>query len=824
MLILPIAIVFLAVAVPPVSDIVAVSADPTAIRFDGLPGRRLILVEGTDADGRTVDLTRSARYRSLEATVATVDEAGVVRAIGRGQTTVEVEAAGFSRRVEVRVEGSARVGNWNFENDIVPILSRLGCNASGCHGKAEGQNGFKLSVFGFDPEADHAALTRESRGRRIFPAAPERSLSLTKMAGLVPHGGGVRAARDSEDYRTVRDWIAAGSPFGAPSDPKVVSIRVEPRERRLVVNGTQQLRVTARYSDGREADVTAHAKFQSNNEALASVGVDGLVTAGESPGDVAVMTAYLGFVDVFRALIPRPDRLGGKCESAAGEPRAESESAAGKIGSVETLDDRIDGPVLRKLKMLNIEPSGLCSDSVYVRRIYLDVIGVLPTVDETRRFLADRNPTRRARLVDELLSRPEYADFWALRWSDLLRVDREKLGHKRAFAFYRRIRDMVADGTPLDRFAREIVTAEGPLDDVGAANFFKVASQPGEAAGSLAQVFLGVRIACAECHHHPYDKWGQDDYYGMKAFFAPLVVKPGARGEALLAQGEAVATNPRTGRRVFPRPLGASSASVASGEDPREALADWLVSAANPYFARNLANRYWAHFLGRGLVEPVDDFRDTNPPSNPALLDSLARILVENRFDARGLIRAIAGSATYQRSSRPNETNQDDEQNNSRATLRRVDAEVLLDMVCDTTGVAEKFPGVPAGVRAIGLWDSKTTHYFLRLFGRPARATTCACERNVEPGVGQALHLLNSPAIQAKLTHDGGAIARLVRRLADDDALAGELYLTFLSRFPSNEEREVATRHLARDPARRRQAAEDLAWSLLNSLEFLFNH
>jgi hypothetical protein len=803
----PTAILLLGSLVMAEPGIVDVSANPTVIRFAGPSARQLILVEGTTSEGQAVDLTRSSRYRSLDPAIATVDSGGVVRPQGDGETTVEIGAGGHSRSVHVRVEGSKTARSFHFENDIKPVLSKLGCNSSGCHGKAEGQNGFKLSVFGFDPEGDHAAITRELRGRRVFPAAPERSLLLTKMAGVVPHGGGVRAGRDSEDYRTVRDWIAAGSPFGSAADPKVLSVRVEPRERRLAMAGGQQLRVTARYSDGRESDVTAHARFQSNNEALARVDPSGLVTSGDTPGDVAVMASYLDSVDVFRALIPRP---GGSAtvpvEPPGGEPR-----------------DRIDALVARKLAALNIEPSGPCTDEEYLRRVYLDVIGTLPTAGEARRFLADRSPDRRARLVDELLGRPEYADFWALMWSDLLRVDREKLGHKRAFAFYRWLRDRVADGTPLDRFARSVVTAEGPLDEVGPANFFKVVSQPGEAAGSLAQVFLGVRIACAECHHHPYDRWAQDDYYGMKAFFAPVGVKPGPRGEAVLAGGDAVAKNPRTGRSLSAHPLGSGGGPVATGDDPREALADWLVSAQNPYFARNLANRYWARFLGRGLVEPVDDVRDSNPPSNPELLDALAAILVEKRFDARALIRAITASATYQRSSRPNSTNGDDEQNYSRARLRRVEAEVLLDMVCQSTGVPEKFAGVPAGSRAVQLWDSKVPHDFLRLFGRPVRVTTCECERNAEPGVGQVLHLLNSPGLHAKLTHEAGTVARLVRRLPDDPALADELYLTFFSRFPTDVERVVAVGHLASGPDRR-QAAEDLAWSLMNTLEFLFNH
>lgn len=781
--------------------------DPPALRLEGPSARRLILVEGVNVKGDSVDLTRKARYRSLNPTIATVDERGFVRATGDGQTSIVVELGKDSRAIPVRVESSKTRRTFNFENDVVPILSKLGCNASGCHGKAEGQNGFKLSVFGFDPEADYAALTRESRGRRVFPAAPAQSLVLLKMAGDIPHGGGIKASHDSEDYRTVRDWIAEGMPLGAATDPKVVAIRVEPHERRLAMKGSQQLRVTARYTDGREIDVTAHAKFQSNNEALGRVDSDGLVSAGDVPGDVAIMAAYLGAVDVFQAIVPRPASAMLPAESRGSEPLTP-----------------IDRAVDRKLRKLNIVPSGICTDAEYLRRVSLDLIGTLPTPEESRRFLTDTQPDRRARLVDELLQRSEYADYWALKWADLLRVDREKLGHKRAFAFYRWLRDQIANNTPLDAFARSVVTAEGPLDEAGPANFYKVVTKPGDAASSLVQVFLGVRIACAECHHHPYDRWAQDDYHGMAAYFSAVSVKPGVRGESVLAAGEAIAREPRTGRTLKPHPLGAEPPAVPKGVDARQGLAEWLTASGNPYFARNLANRYWAHFLGRGLVEPVDDVRDTNPPSNPELLDALASILVTSHFDTHALIRAIVGSDAYQRSTAPNSTNLDDEQNDSRARLRRVEAEVLLDMICQTTGVPEKFAGVPAGARAIQLWDSKVPDYFLRIFGRPTRISACECERTVEPAVGQVLHLLNAPALNAKLTHDAGAIARLVRQIPDDGALADELYLVFYSRFPTKAERTVAVHYLARDRTHRRDAGEDLAWSLMNSLEFLFNH
>jgi hypothetical protein len=786
-------------AAPPV---VAVRVDPAALRLHGPRAGCSLLIDGQTAEGRPIDLTPAARFASADPRVAVVNEAGRVRGVADGSTTVTVIAAGRTLTVPVTVTGTGEGHRYNFDNDIEPLFGRFGCNSAGCHGKAEGQNGFKLSVFGFDPAADFAALTKEGRGRRVFPEAPEHSLLLAKPSGRVPHGGGVRIRPGSDEYETIRGWIAAGLPFGDPSDPKVVSVRVEPHARVLAMHGRQQLRVIARYSDGHEADVTPHAKFQSNNDGLAAADADGLVTAGESPGDAAVMVSFMNAVDVFRIFVPRSEPI-------ANYPALPA-------------NNFIDTLVFRKLRRLNVVPSGRADDAEFLRRVSLDVIGTLPTAAEARRFLADRRPDRRARLVDALLERPEFADYWALKWSDLLRVDRQALGHKDAYRYYRWIRDSFAANKPLDRFARELLTAEGPLREAGPAAFYKAVVRPGEAASTVSQVFLGVRIACAQCHHHPFDRWGQDDYYGMQAFFAPLAVRATPGGEELLASGDPPTRNPRTGAVVPAHVLGGPPIGAAG--DRRRLLADWLTSPENPWFARNLANRAWAHFLGRGLVEPVDDVRATNPPTNPELLDALARHLVESRYDFRQLIRTITASRVYQLSSRPNRTNERDEQNYSRAPLKRIEAEVLLDMVCQATGVGERFPGVPGHVRAVQLWDSKTPHYFLKLFGRPVRVSACECERNAEPSVAQVLHLLNGPEIEAKLSHEGGTVARLVREQKDDAVVVEELYLTFYSRLPTAKERETAVAYLRRDPAKRRQAAEDLAWGLLNSLEFVFNH
>jgi hypothetical protein len=675
---------------------------------------------------------------------------------------------------------------FHFENDILPILGRYGCNSSGCHGKAEGQGGFKLSVFASDPEADYAALTKEGRGRRVFPASPDESLLLRKGAGRLAHGGGTKLPYASDDYRVLRDWIAAGMPVGSPDAPRVIALRVEPTDRVMTPKAEQKLKVFAKYSDGSEKDVTRHARFQSNTENVATVNASGVVTTRDVPGEAAVMAAYLGEVSLFRVMVPRP-----------GEP------ARNTLPQFNLIDKHVDA----KLAKLNIAPSAVCDDADYLRRVYLDLTGTLPTPEEAKQFLLDSSPNKRAKLAELLVAKSEFADLWALRWADLLRVDRQPLGHQRAHLYYKWIRDSIAQNKPFDEFARELVTAEGPVTEVGPANFFKVVTKPGEVASTVSQVFLGIRITCAECHHHPFDRWKQSDYFGMSAFFTT-----------------GSTTHPRTKKEVFAHALGSEMPTVNPLGDRRLPLAEWMTKPENPFFARNLANRVWAWMLGRGLVEPVDDVRATNPPSNPELLDALAKFLIENKYDVRKLMLAIVASRVYQTSVTPNATNEKDERNFSRAYFKRPDAEVLLDMISQSLGVAEKFPGSPDITRATQLWDSKARSDFLKLFGRPNRVTACECERTREPSVSQVLNLLNSTEIQAKLTHEAGTVAKFVRKHKEDAALVQELYLAFYSRFPTDKERDTAIAHLKKYANNRRAATEDLAWALLNSTEFLFNH
>lgn len=777
---------------------------PQTVRLTGANSVRGVLIHGHRTDGRIVDLTHDAIYRADRTSAFAVNKNGVVSARADGRATMTALVAGKTLSIPVVVSETKTPRQFHFENDVIPIFSRFRCNTSGCHGKAEGQNGFKLSVFGFDPAADYDALTKEGRGRRVFTAVPERSLILTKASGGVPHGGGIRFFPGSREYETLHGWIAAGVPFGSADAPTVERIELHPAGRIMAPLTTQQLRATAYYSDGTDVDVTQMAKFQSNNEGLATVDDEGLIRIGKVPGQVAVMATYMGAVATFQALIPGPHQI-------------ESTQQTNELSVIDRLVDE-------RLQQLNIAPSGICDDAEFLRRTHLDIIGRIPTAEEARRFLDDSRSDKRVQLVDTLLNRPEYADLWTLKWADLLRVDRKKLGHRQAHEYHRWIHQSFAQNKPFDQFAREILTVRGRLNNAPRSNFYRVVSKAGERANTVSQVFLGVRIACAECHHHPFDRWSQTDYSGMSAIFSQVKIKKTSRGDFLSAVGNPVTKHPRTGQRVFAHPLGEEMPAESQEGDWRDGLADWMTSPENRWFARCTANRIWAHMTGRGLVEPVDDFRDTNPPTNPKLLDALAAEFVSGGFDVQYLIRTIAASRSYQRSSTPNHTNAADEQNYSRALLKRVDAEVLFDAVTDVTGVEEKFRGVPHGQRAVQLWDSEVDHYFLKLFGRPARKTACDCERNSEPSVSQVLHVLNSPEIHRKLSHEGGRVAQLIRSTSDDAEFVKELYLTYFARRPSAVEEEIALKHFRNSTDGRRAAAEDLAWSLMNSLEFVFNH
>ncbi|MDA1017237.1 MAG: DUF1549 domain-containing protein [Planctomycetota bacterium] len=786
------------------NEIVEVVVDPATITLDGPRARFSLLVDAKTKDGRVVDLTRDALYESANPACVVVSPTGQLSARADGQTQINITVAGRTRRVLVTAKNSQVPQSFNFENDIVPILSRFGCNSSGCHGKAEGQNGFKLSVFGFDPPADHAALTQEGRGRRVNPAVPANSLLLLKGAGGLPHGGGVRIRRNSGDYRALHEWIRQGTPVGSAADSKVVSISVTPGQRQLSMNASQQMRVVATYSDNREIDVTFLAKFQSNNDAIATVDEFGLVSTLDVPGEVAVMASYMGSMATFRILIPLTP----------------TDVARPDLPVVNFIDTHVD----RKLALLNIVPSGLCTDADYLRRVYLDVIGTLPTATEARKFLEDKSPNKRATLVDELLQRPEFADFWALKWSDLLRVDRLALGHKQAYAYYRWIRQAMADNLPYDEFARQVVAPTGLVDEAPAANLYKVAKNPGAMSSTISQVFLGIRIECAQCHHHPYDRWSQTDYYGMQSYFSQLAFKASPTGEMVKAEGNPTTKHPRSGIVVHAHPLGTVNPETSPDGDRRQHLAAWMTAADNSWFARNFVNRAFAHFMGRGIIEPVDDVRLTNPPTNPELLEELSRHFIQQKYDFHALIRTLTASRTYQLSSSTNASNESDEQNYSRALFKRMSAEVAFDAICQTTGIPEKFDGVPAGSRAIQLWDSQTPHYFLKLFGRPFRATACECERSIEPTVSQVLHVLNSPEIQGKLSHAGGRVRKLVVSHKSNSGLVDELYLTFYSRLPVESERNATVRYLESHATQRQRAAEDIAWSMMNTVEFLFNH
>jgi hypothetical protein len=775
---------------------------PAKVELDQPEASLQLLVTATPAPNQQSDQTRAAKYRSEDASIATVDELGLVQPAKDGETAIVVELAGEQTRVPVSIRGISAPRLISFPRDIIPVLTKAGCNTGGCHGKAEGQNGFKLSVFGFDPQADQEAIASQARGRRLFLPSPEKSMLLLKATSLSPHGGGQRMEVGDLRYRRLLRWIEEGAKYVADTAPPIVRVEVEPAEQILLAKQSQQLRVWAVDAAGIRRCVTTEAEYESNAAPIAGVDGRGFVQASDIPGEAAILARYLGHVTVCRVTIPRPD------VQFARPPEV----------------NFIDKLAWDKLQRLGIEPSGLCDDATFLRRAHLDIIGTLPTADEARAFLADASTDKRAKLIDRLLDRPEYADYWTMRFSDLLRVDQSKITPQGAVAVTRWLHKQFAENRPYDAMVRDIVTAKGNLKAEGPAAFYKGFDTPDATARSISQVFLGVRIECAQCHHHPSDRWGQDDYYALAGLFSGLSRKqvPGG-GEAIVPLAATDQKHPRSGAVIPAHALGAAPVTFAPFDDRRVHLAQWMTADDNPYFARLIANRLWAHYFGRGLVEPIDDLRVTNPATNEPLLAELAAHMKAVRYDLKAFTRTLLNSRLYQLSSVTTASNLADEQNFSHAANKALPAEVLLDAICQATGTPESFQGWPAGTRAIEIWDSKLPSYFFRIFGRPVRATVCECERSNEPSIAQALHLMNSPEIMAKIRHRDGTAAGIAASSAEPDPVIDELYLTALARLPQDDER-IVMREAFSANMDRRQAAEDILWALLNSKEFLYNH
>lgn len=713
----------------------------------------------------------------------------------------------------------------SFQTDVVPLLTKLGCNGGGCHGKATGQNGFKLSLLGFEPELDYHAIVHESRGRRLFAASPSRSLLLLKATGVLAHGGGVRLRGDSDDYQTLLAWIANGAQPSQTDEPKLERVTVTPKSHLFDSARRQQpLQVIAHFSDGSTRDVTRRAVYLSNEPELAEVSESGEVHVNDRSGSFAVMVRFGEQIGVFYGKIPYS------------QPAADTQAqlAAWEQSIARSFVDR---HLVAQWKQLGITPSSQADDREFLRRASLDICGTLPTSAEMAEYVSNPRADKRAQLIDRLLDRPEYASYFAMKWADILR--NRGLGYSTRYQragttlFAGWIRDNLAANVPYDRFVASILTASGSQEANPPTIWYRTVRTKTDYVESVAQAFLGIRIQCAQCHHHPAEHWSQADYYQLAAVFARVGRKGGyadaevPTGETIYLADEGEVVHPRTGERMLPRPPGGDVFKLSRYDDPRRSLADWMASPDNPYFARTMANRMWGHFFGRGIIHPIDDARSTNPPSNPELLDALARDCVASGYDVKHLIRVICNSAAYSLSSMPNDTNRDDVQGYTRYYPRRLAAEVLLDALGQVLEAPTRFRAVagefPQGTRAIDLPDEAVPSHFLDVFGRPARNSACECERIDSPALGQTLELVNSSELQAKLTAEKGYVARLAGNDRPHVENVTDVFLRVFGRPPRDKERETAVTFLE-SQANRKTAYASLLWSLVATNEFLFNH
>jgi len=797
------------------------------------------------------DVSREVTWSAEPAGVVSIDRSGRVSPLTDGTALLKAQdAQGQTATLPVTVLNAARPAPIHFGNQIVPIFTKNGCNGGGCHGKAAGQNGFRLSLLGFEPAEDYDHLVKEARGRRLFPASPERSLLLTKGAAQLPHGGGKRLEPNSDDYRLLVRWISQGMPVGRADAPSISRLEVFPTERTLALNGEQQLVVTAHYTDGSVEDVTRGALFEPNDKDMAATDALGRVKVFNQPGEVAVMVRYQAKVAVFRGTVP----LGIA------------------VTNLPIARNFVDELIFRQLQQVGLPPSEVVDDATFLRRVTLDVAGRLPTLSEVTEFQAaaeqeqksgngvanaealaqsDRPVSAlkaREAVIERLLASPDYAEHFANKWSALLRNKRNEPKQARGtYAFHAWIRDELDQNTPYDKFVRSILGASGDLNENPPVAWYRQVKSLQGQLEDTAQLFLGQRLQCAQCHHHPYERWSQADYWSFGAFFSQVAYKPGSQpGEEAVVhrRGMAQATNKKTGQPVKPAGLGDAIDGLTPDEDPRQALADWLTDPKNKFFARALVNRYWKHFFNRGLVDPEDDLRDTNPATNPELLDALATHFVKSSFDLKELVRTLTRSTVYQLSATPNQFNVRDRHHFARYYPRRLGAEVLYDSVNNLVGAESKFEGLPAGTRAVALPDNSFNagNYFLTVFGRPESSSACECERSADASLSQSLHLLNAKDIQDRLATDTGRAARLVNESTrSDDDKVRELYRLAYGRDPQAAELKLALDYLAKKTAgvpegkdaketetakvkARREAYEDTIWALLNTKEFLFNH
>lgn len=789
----------------PKASLRSLTVYPPRVSLDGPRDEQRLGVLGNYVDGRSWDLSRVAKFRGNAPHVVRVDEQGIIRPVGDGQAVVTVEAGGQTATVPVTVQRATVDIPVAFTREVVPVLTKAGCNQGACHGAQHGRGGFKLSLLGYDALFDYAQIVQSAEGRRIVLSDPERSILLQKSALVMEHAGGERFKVNGREYNLLKRWLEDGVPEPNLSDPETASLVVWPPHRLMVPGEQQQIVARVTWKDGRSEDITATAQFDTLNDGVASVTPTGLVTA-KSRGETHIMVRFAGQAAVVQITLPYA-----------------------QMDNFPTLPRHnfIDDKMVAKWQSLGLTPAPLCSDLEFFRRIHLDTIGTLPTPADIKAFLADPSATKRQKAIDKVLERPEFVDYWALKWGDLLRINRDALTERGMWSFHNWVRSCLRDRKPVDEMAREVITAEGSTFTEGPANFFLVGNSPSDWAETTAQVFLGQRIGCAKCHTHPFEKWTQDDYYGMAAFFVRLGTK-GSQEFGLFGQERVVflrsggeQTHPRKGGVVPPHPL--DGPLMTDPLDRRVKLAEWMTAPTNPFFAKNIVNRFWGYYLGRGLVEPLDDMRATNPASNPELLEALAKDFMAHKYDLRHLLRTIMNARVYQLSSQVTVGNQADAQNvhYARFGVRRLTAEQLADALDFATGIQEKYPGLPLGTRAIQLPDSRVNSFLLDTFGRPARQITCECERTSLPNITQALHLLNGDALNRKLASPAGRLDKLLKDKKPVPEIVEELYLVTLSRPSRPEELQRAVSWINQAPSPR-EGLQDMLWVLLNAREFLF--